>query len=52
MLYNEGGETLEKTTQKSGRCPSLVTFKARLYGEESKQPDLGKDPGGVGQHAF
>lgn len=46
------GKTLDKTTQKSGRCPSLAKFKARLYGEESEPPDLGKDPGGVGLYAL
>lgn len=48
-FYTGGGETVEKTTQRGGRCQSLVTFKARLYGQGSEQPGLGKDPGGVGQ---
>ena len=55
ILYNEGGGTLERVTQRGGRCSTSGSIQGQV-GWGSKQPDLVDDvPAhcrGVGLEAF
>jgi len=42
FFYNEGGETLEQVTQRSGRCPIPGNIQCQ-FGLGSEQPGLIED---------